>query len=237
MPIPTPVNEPVRDYAPGQRRARLAPGPARRAMRGRGRRDPAASSAARTSHRATCARRACRTTATRELATLARGRRARDAPGHRRGAGGAARVGARGRSSSARPSSCARPTCWPARGATRINAATMLGQSKTVHQAEIDAACELIDFLRFNARFAQRHRGGAADQPPGRAQPPRVPPARGLRASPSRPFNFTAIGGNLPTRAGAAWATPCVWKPASTAVLSAYFVMQPAARRPACPTA
>ena len=64
----------------------------------------------------------------------------------------------------------------------RLNAATMLGQSKTAFQAEIDAACELIDFWRFNVHFARADPGRAADrQQPGHLEPHRPPPARGLR--------------------------------------------------------
>ena len=64
----------------------------------------------------------------------------------------------------------------------RINAATMLGQSKTAFQAEIDAACELIDFWRFNVHYARADPGRAADrQQPRHLEPHRPPPARGLR--------------------------------------------------------
>ena len=62
-----------------------------------------------------------------------------------------------------------------------LNAATMLGQSKTAHQAEIDAACESIDFLRFNVEFMTAHLRGAADLVAGHLEPHGVPPARGLR--------------------------------------------------------
>src|SRR5581483_5746115 len=78
-----------------------------------------------------------------------------------------------------------------------LNAATMLGQSKTAHQAEIDSACELIDFLRFNVAFASR----LAEQP---LSPSGIRNALELRPLEGfvfaiTPFNFTAIGGNLPT--------------------------------------
>ena len=62
-----------------------------------------------------------------------------------------------------------------------LNAATMLGQSKTAHQAEIDAACELIDFWRFNVEFMDADLPGAADLVAGRLEPDGVPAARGLR--------------------------------------------------------
>src|SRR5919198_737335 len=105
-----------------------------------------------------------------------------------------------------------------------VNAATMLGQSKTVFQAEIDAACELIDFLRFNVYFAERI---LADQPlPGPQVWNRMDyrPLDGFVFAVS-PFNFTAIGGNLPT-APALLGNTVVWKPAGTATLSAYYTMR-----------
>ena len=83
-----------------------------------------------------------------------------------------------------------------------LNAATMLGQSKTAHQAEIDAACELIDFLRFNASFAERLE---ADQPissPGVHNRLDYRPLEGFVYAVT-PFNFTAIGGQPADRAGA----------------------------------
>ena len=73
-------------------------------------------------------------------------------------------------------------TTWRA----TLNAATMLGQSKTVYQAEIDAACEMIDFWRFNAAFAQELYERAADQQPGRVERDGVPPARRASSTPSR---------------------------------------------------
>jgi 1-pyrroline-5-carboxylate dehydrogenase len=63
----------------------------------------------------------------------------------------------------------------------RINAATMLGQSKTAFQAEIDSACELIDFWRFNVHYARRSSRAADREQPGHLEPHRPPPARGLR--------------------------------------------------------
>jgi 1-pyrroline-5-carboxylate dehydrogenase len=105
-----------------------------------------------------------------------------------------------------------------------VNAATMLGQSKTVFQAEIDSACELIDFWRFNPYFM---RGIYADQPwsqPGIWNRVEYRPLEGFVFAVS-PFNFTAIGGNLPT-APALMGNTVLWKPASTAVLSNYYVMK-----------
>jgi len=105
-----------------------------------------------------------------------------------------------------------------------INAATMLGQSKTVNQAEIDSACEFADFLRFNVHFAQEI---FKDQPinaPGFWNRMEYRPLSGFVLAIS-PFNFTAIGGNLPT-APAIMGNTVVWKPASTAVLSNYYIMR-----------
>ena len=105
-----------------------------------------------------------------------------------------------------------------------LNAATMLGQSKTVHQAEIDSACEIIDFFRFNVHFAERI---YAEQPlPGAGAWNRMDyrPLEGFVYA-ITPFNFTAIGANLPT-APALMGNTVIWKPASTAALSNYFVMR-----------
>jgi 1-pyrroline-5-carboxylate dehydrogenase len=105
-----------------------------------------------------------------------------------------------------------------------VNAATMLGQSKTAHQAEIDAACELIDFFRFNAHFAERL---YAEQPlssPGVWNSMDYRPLEGFVYA-ITPFNFTSIGGNLPT-SPALMGNTVVWKPAAAAVLSNYFVMK-----------
>ncbi len=105
-----------------------------------------------------------------------------------------------------------------------LNAATMLGQSKTAFQAEIDAACELIDFWRFNVRYAQEI---YADQPMSSAGMWNALDYRALEGFvyAVTPFNFTAIGGNLPT-APAMMGNGVVWKPASAAMLSAYYVMK-----------
>ncbi len=105
-----------------------------------------------------------------------------------------------------------------------LNAATMLGQSKTAYQAEIDAACELIDFFRFNVHFAERL---YADQPlsaPGSWNSLDYRPLEGFVYA-ITPFNFTSIGGNLPT-APAIMGNTVVWKPAATAALSNYFIMK-----------
>ena len=105
-----------------------------------------------------------------------------------------------------------------------VTAATMLGQSKTAHQAEIDAACELIDFWRFNPHYADRIH---AEQP---LSSPGMWNAMDYRALEGfvyaiTPFNFTAIGGNLPT-APALMGCTVVWKPAATAAYSNYLVFK-----------
>jgi 1-pyrroline-5-carboxylate dehydrogenase len=105
-----------------------------------------------------------------------------------------------------------------------LNAATMLGQSKTAHQAEIDSACELIDFWRFNPTFAAEI---YADQPtssPGVWNRAEYRPLEGFVFAVT-PFNFTSIAGNLPT-SPAMMGNTVIWKPASTSMLSAYYVMR-----------
>lgn len=107
----------------------------------------------------------------------------------------------------------------------RLNAATMLGQSKTVWQAEIDSACELIDFWRFNAHFAKQV---VAEQPiansPGIWNRSDHRPLEGFVYA-ITPFNFTAIAGNLPT-APALMGNTVVWKPSSTQQLAAHYLME-----------
>jgi 1-pyrroline-5-carboxylate dehydrogenase len=100
----------------------------------------------------------------------------------------------------------------------RLNAATMLGQSKTAYQAEIDSACELIDFLRFNVYYAERIYSEQPDSAPGTWNRLDHRPLEGFVYA-ITPFNFTAIGGNLPT-APALMGNTVVWKPAHTAALS-----------------
>jgi 1-pyrroline-5-carboxylate dehydrogenase len=104
-----------------------------------------------------------------------------------------------------------------------LNAATMLGQSKTAYQAEIDSACELIDFLRFNVAFASR----LAEQPlssPGVQNALELRPLEGFILAVT-PFNFTAIAGNLPSVC-ALMGNVVVWKPAENQVLAAYHTMR-----------
>lgn len=106
----------------------------------------------------------------------------------------------------------------------KINAATMLGQSKNAFQAEIDAACELIDFLRFNVAFMEQI---YADQPlssPGVWNRMEYRPLEGFIFA-LTPFNFTAIAGNLPA-APALMGNTVVWKPAHTQIYSANVIME-----------
>ena len=105
-----------------------------------------------------------------------------------------------------------------------LNAATMLGQSKTVFQAEIDAASELIDFWRFNVGYAEEL---YREQPISTHGVWNQSDYRGLEGFvyAVTPFNFTAIGGNLPT-APALMGCTVVWKPASSAMLSAHYIMK-----------
>jgi 1-pyrroline-5-carboxylate dehydrogenase len=104
-----------------------------------------------------------------------------------------------------------------------LNAATMLGQSKTAYQAEIDSACELIDFLRFNVAFASR----LSEQPlssPGVQNALELRPLEGFILAVT-PFNFTAIAGNLPSVC-ALMGNVVLWKPAENQVLAAYHTMR-----------
>ncbi len=105
-----------------------------------------------------------------------------------------------------------------------VNASTMLGQSKTVHQAEIDSACELIDFWRYNAQFLQELYEAQPESSPGCWNRLEHRPLDGFVFAVT-PFNFTSIAGNLPT-APAMLGNTCIWKPASSSVYSNWFVMQ-----------
>ena len=105
-----------------------------------------------------------------------------------------------------------------------LNAATMLGQSKTAHQAEIDAACELVDFWRYNPLFMTRIYEEQPVSSPGVWNRLEYRPLEGFVFAVT-PFNFTAIAGNLPT-APAMMGNTVVWKPASTAMLSAHYLMR-----------
>ena len=107
-----------------------------------------------------------------------------------------------------------------------LNAATMLGQSKTVHQAEIDAAAELVDFWRFNPHYAEELYREQPISPPGCGAWNQLDyrPLEGFVYAVT-PFNFTSIAGNLPT-APALMGNTVVWKPASSAMLSAFYLMR-----------
>ena len=106
----------------------------------------------------------------------------------------------------------------------RLNAATMVGQSKTVVQSEIDVACELADFLRFNVHFAERLVAEQPDSSPGVWNRVDYRPLEGFVYAIS-PFNFSAIGGNLAT-APAILGNTVVWKPATSAALSNWRIME-----------
>src|SRR3970040_413567 len=100
----------------------------------------------------------------------------------------------------------------------------MLGQSKTSHQAEIDAACEICDFWGFNVHFADRLHQEQPLSEPGVWNRTEYRPLEGFVFAVT-PFNFTSIGANLPT-APAIVGNTVVWKPASTAVYSSYFIFR-----------
>jgi 1-pyrroline-5-carboxylate dehydrogenase len=106
----------------------------------------------------------------------------------------------------------------------KINASTMLGQSKNAYQAEIDAACELIDFLRFNVAFYQEIMAEQPQSSKGIWNKSEYRPLEGFVYA-LTPFNFTAIAGNLPASA-ALMGNVCVWKPAYTQIFSAQVIME-----------
>jgi 1-pyrroline-5-carboxylate dehydrogenase len=106
----------------------------------------------------------------------------------------------------------------------RINAATMLGQSKNAFQAEIDSACELIDFLRFNAAFAEQIYTQQSISSPGIWNRMEYRPLEGFVFA-LTPFNFTAIAGNLPA-SPALMGNTVVWKPANTQIFAAQVIME-----------
>jgi 1-pyrroline-5-carboxylate dehydrogenase len=105
-----------------------------------------------------------------------------------------------------------------------INAATMLGQSKTVHQAEIDSAAELVDFFRFNAHFAQELYEEQPISSKGIWNWAEYRPLEGFVYA-ITPFNFTSIAGNLPA-APALMGNTVLWKPARTSLLSSYYIQK-----------
>jgi 1-pyrroline-5-carboxylate dehydrogenase len=107
---------------------------------------------------------------------------------------------------------------------SRINAATMLGQSKNAYQAEIDSACELIDFLRFNVFFMTQLYHEQPESSPGVWNRMEYRPLEGFTFA-LTPFNFTAIAGNLPTSM-ALMGNTVVWKPAYTQIYAAHVIMR-----------
>lgn len=106
----------------------------------------------------------------------------------------------------------------------KINAATMLGQSKSPYQAEIDSACELIDFLRYNVYFMTQIYNDQPESSPGIWNRMEYRPLEGFTFA-LTPFNFTAIAGNLPTSM-AMMGNTVVWKPANTQIYAANVIMQ-----------
>ena len=106
----------------------------------------------------------------------------------------------------------------------KLNAATMLGQSKNAYQAEIDAACELIDFLRFNVQYVREIYSQQTASSKGVWNRLEWRPLEGFIFA-LTPFNFTAIGGNLPTSV-AMMGNTVVWKPSNTQIYSANVIME-----------
>ncbi len=106
----------------------------------------------------------------------------------------------------------------------RINAATMIAQSKTIFQAEIDAACELIDFLKFNVEYMAQIYAEQPDSSPGVWNRLEYRPLEGFVYAVT-PFNFTAIAGNLPASA-ALMGNTVIWKPSDSQVFSAQVIME-----------
>jgi 1-pyrroline-5-carboxylate dehydrogenase len=107
---------------------------------------------------------------------------------------------------------------------TTVNAATVLGQSKSVYQAEIDAACELIDFWRYNVSYARQLLSEQPESAPGSWNRMEYRPLEGFVLA-ITPFNFTSIAGNLPT-APALLGNVVVWKPSPTQQLAAHYLMR-----------
>ena len=105
-----------------------------------------------------------------------------------------------------------------------LNAATILGQSKSPYQAEIDAACELIDFWRYNVCFARKILSEQPTSPPGAWNRMEYRPLEGFVLA-ITPFNFTSIAGNLPT-APALLGNVVLWKPSPTQQLAAHYIMR-----------
>ena len=159
------------------------------------------------------------------------GRRARPA-GDRRVGGGAPRVGELAVGGSRGGDSARRRAAGHDAGGSTIVAATMLGQSKTAFQAEIDAASEMIDFWRFNTYFAQELYSEQPVSSPGMWNQMEYRALEGFVYAVT-PFNFTAIGGNL-TTAPALMGNTVVWKPAATRDAERRTTRCGCSRRPAC---
>ena len=198
--VPPPVNEPIRTYAPGsperaELKARLT------AMAGE-KIDIPLIIGGREIRTGTTARSVMPHDHRHVLADYHKASPRTRAAGDRRRARRAARVGQAGRGKIAPPCSCKAAELLADHLARTLNAATMLGQSKTVFQAEIDAACEMIDFWRFNAHFAQELYDEQPISDHGVWNQMDYRPLEGFVYAVS-PFNFTAIGGNLPTAPGA----------------------------------
>ena len=134
------------------------------------------------------------------------------------------RPGATCRSTSGPRSSCGRPTCWPGRGGTRSTPPPCWASRRPCYQAEIDAACELIDFLRFNVHFGQQILAEQPSSSPGVWNRFDHRPLEGFVFA-ITPFNFTAIAGNLPT-APALMGNTVVWKPSPTQQFAAHYTMR-----------
>lgn len=106
----------------------------------------------------------------------------------------------------------------------RINAATMIGQSKNIYQAEIDSACELCDFLRFNVEYMSQIYDEQPESSEGNWNRVEYRPLEGFVYA-ITPFNFTAIAGNLPSSA-ALMGNVAIWKPSDSQVFSAQIIME-----------
>ena len=224
--VPVPVNEPIRATRPGsperaalERRIKELAGDRvdlthdHRRRAAHGRRRPRSTSSSRTPPPACSARSATPPTPTSPPRSTRPGRPPR---------AGASCPSTTGPRSSSRP-----PTCWPARGARRSTRHRCSASPRSAYQAEIDAACELIDFWRFNVALrppdprpsSRRRRPGVWNRIDHR-------PLEGFVYA-ITPFNFTAIAGNLPT-APALMGNIVVWKPSPTQQLAAHYLMRAA---------
>jgi 1-pyrroline-5-carboxylate dehydrogenase len=219
--VPAPINEPVRDYAPGSpERARLQAELARQSA----------------TQVEIAPRIGGESIATGRTADIVAPHARHHVLGKFHQAGSAEVQAAIAAAHAAKPAWAATP--WEERAAIflraatllrerhrdRVNASTMLGQSKTAHQAEIDSAVELIDFFAFNVEFLRRIIADQPFSPPGNWNRVEYRALDGFVFA-LTPFNFTSIAGNLPS-APALCGNTVVWKPASTAVLSGHYLME-----------